>query len=149
MASKNGALKSTPVTPTRALLNPILGAAFAAYRRFSAEELVDHHCLERSFRRYPGNGLLQAPPAFSSSVAKQLSGCRVQPCDLHDCARETAYHTDRHKGAHTHKTRIDPSLDQLGTESHACKTKQDQEQKESSTKYSSEIQWRKMGKVEK
>ena len=44
---------------------------------------------------------------------------------------------------------IDPSSDQLGTESHTCETKQDQEKRESSTKYSSEIRCRNMWKVEK
>ena len=59
--------------------------------------------------------------------------------------RQTETNTDTHidtqtqTGTRTHQTRIDPSLDQLGTESHTCKTKQDLEQKESSTKYSSEI----------
>ena len=47
--------------------------------------------------------------------------------------------TNKHTHTHTRQG-IDPPSDQLGTESHTCKTKQDQEKGESSTKYSSEFQ---------
>ena len=42
-----------------------------------------------------------------------------------------------HPGNHT-RQEIDPSSDRLGTESHTCKTKQEEEIRDSSTKHPSE-----------